>query len=569
MIRKFSRLLEVPATDPEDARRRKLLNILLSGMGLIVAVTVVLTLFVGILRVIGGPEEFVPIYTIGGTLLMAIVGLYAINRYYSGVLSSVLFLILLTIAFAFSDVPKEVAAGRTLFAFTLPIIMSSVLLRPISSFIFASLCSLVVSFVAFSIGDIPNVPAIMGFYMVALVSWLSARSLENALNELVQINQELDKRVYDRTQALSAALALAHAEAGRSQAILQGIADGVVVFDTSDKAIMVNPAMEPLVGRQSSEILGMSLQQWLSQSDLVQRDRELIQRSFQDLTGTVDGKNKIQWAKKTLAISVAPVRIASGETIGKVAVFHDFTREAEVDRMKSDFVAMVSHELRTPLNSILGYADMLREGVYGKLEVRQVGIVERVMANTNKLLTIVNDLLDQAQIEAGRLSFHNRHFQPSELVDNVKSVMDGLVQSKNLKLNVSVADTMPSLLFGDPQRLNQILVNLTNNAVKFTDQGTISVRIYLVDAEHWAMEVSDTGTGIAPEAQRYIFEPFRQVDMEVTRRPGGIGLGLSIVKRLTNMMQGEICLSSQVGVGSTFTVILPFKVNQKETQKDE
>ncbi len=569
MIRKFSRLLEVPATDPEDARRRKLLNILLSGMGLIVAVTVVLTLFVGILRVIGGPEEFVPIYTIGGTLLLAIVGLYAINRYYSGVLSSVLFLILLTIAFAFSDVPKEVAAGRTLFAFTLPIIMSSVLLRPISSFIFASLCSLVVSFVAFSIGDIPNVPAIMGFYMVALVSWLSARSLENALNELVQINQELDKRVYDRTQALSAALALAHAEAGRSQAILQGIADGVVVFDTSDKAIMVNPAMEPLVGRQSSEILGMSLQQWLSQSDLVQRDRELIQRSFQDLTGTVDGKNKIQWAKKTLAISVAPVRIASGETIGKVAVFHDFTREAEVDRMKSDFVAMVSHELRTPLNSILGYADMLREGVYGKLEVRQVGIVERVMANTNKLLTIVNDLLDQAQIEAGRLSFHNRHFQPSELVDNVKSVMDGLVQSKNLKLNVSVADTMPSLLFGDPQRLNQILVNLTNNAVKFTDQGTISVRIYLVDAEHWAMEVSDTGTGIAPEAQRYIFEPFRQVDMEVTRRPGGIGLGLSIVKRLTNMMQGEICLSSQVGVGSTFTVILPFKVNQKETQKDE
>ena len=147
---------------------------------------------------------------------------------------------------------------------------------------------------------------------------------------------------------------------------------------------MVNPAIEPLVGRNSSEILGTYLQQWLSQADLAQREREVVQRSISDPSYSLDGKNKIQWGKKTLVISAAPVRIASGETIGRVAVFHDFTREAEVDRMKSDFVAMVSHELRTPLNSILGYADMLREGVYGKLEVRQVGIVERVMANTQQ-----------------------------------------------------------------------------------------------------------------------------------------------------------------------------------------
>lgn len=569
MWRKYTRLLEVPTTDPDDARRRKLLNIILAGAGFASLTMVILTAIVGLLHLIGSPSEFLPIYITGGAIFALSVAVYAVNRYISGRLASVLFLVMLSLALAFSDVPREVAAGRSLFVFVIPIVMSSVLLRPYMTFLFALIGSLEISILAVSIGDIPNLPAIVGYFLIALVSWLSARSLENALKELLQINKELDKRVIDRTQALSAALALAHAEAGRSQAILQGIADGVVVFDNSDKAIMVNPSIEPLVMRPSNEILGMNLQQWLSQSDLVQRERETVLRSFLDPSGSQDGKNKIQWGKKTLVISVAPVRIASGETIGKVAVFHDFTREAEVDRMKSDFVAMVSHELRTPLNSILGYADMLREGVYGKLEVRQVGIVERVMANTNKLLTIVNDLLDQAQIEAGRLSFHNRHFQPSELVDNVRAVMESLVQSKNLKLVLSISDEMPGLLYGDPQRLNQVLVNLTNNAVKFTEQGNIQVRLYMVDQEHWAMEVSDTGTGIPADAQRYIFEPFRQVEMDVTRRPGGIGLGLTIVKRLVSMMQGEICLNSQVGVGSTFTVILPLKVIQKEMQRNE
>jgi PAS domain S-box-containing protein len=568
MLRRFSRLLDVPATDPDDARRRKLLNILLTGAAFSSLAMAALTAIVGLSNLLGSPEEFIPIYLTGGAIFVLACGVYAINRYVSGSLASTIFLVLLTLAMPFTDIPKEVAAGRSLFVFVIPIVMASVLLRPHSTFIFAFLGSLEISLLALMIGDIPNLPAIVGFFLIALVSWLSARSLESALRELTLINKELDQRVIERTQDLSEALALVHAEAGRSQAILLGIADGVVVFDNNDKAIMINPAIEPLVGRAGNRILGRNLQQWVAESDLTLREREMVERFLSDPTFAADGLNKIQWGKKTLAISVAPVRTESGETIGRVAVFHDFTREAEVDRMKSDFVAMVSHELRTPLNSILGYAEMLREGVYGKLEVRQVGIVERVMANTNKLLTIVNDLLDQAQIEAGRLSFHYRHFQPEELVDSIHWVMESLVHAKNLNLSVSVAEDLPRSLYGDPQRLNQVLVNLVNNAVKFTEQGSIQVRLYLVDAEHWAIEVADTGVGIPPEAQRFIFEPFRQVDMDVTRRPGGIGLGLTIVKRLVNMMQGEICLNSQVGVGSTFTVILPLKVNQKEMEKE-
>lgn len=567
-MRTISRLLEVPVTDPEDARRRKLLNILLLGMAVACSSVVVLTFIGGFLHLIGSPEEFLPIYILGTGIVLATAGLYAVNRFVSGSLASTLFLLIFTLVLPFSDVPKEVVAGRTLFAFTLPIIMASVLLKPHMTFVFAALSSLEVALLAFTIRDIPNVPAILGFFMIALVAWLSARSLERALAELMLINKELDQRVMLRTQELSDALALAHAEAGRSQAILLGIADGVVVFDNTNTAIMVNPAVEALVAQHRSEILGFTLQEWLSQSELNQKDRESLLKNLSGTT-SASGRNKVVWGKKTLVINVAPVVTADGETIGQVAVLHDFTREAEVDQMKSDFVAMVSHELRTPLNSVLGYADMLREGVYGKLELRQVGIVERIMTNTNKLLTIVNDLLDQAQIEAGRLPFHNRHFQPSELLENIRMVMDSLVQAKNLKLTLKMADNMPGLLYGDPQRLNQVMVNLVNNAVKFTEHGTIQVRLFLEDAEHWAIEVADTGMGIPEDAQKFIFDPFRQVDMDVTRRPGGIGLGLSIVKRLVDLMQGEICLSSQVGDGTTFKVVLPLKVMQKETQKNE
>jgi PAS domain S-box-containing protein len=566
MLRKFSQLLEVPATDPDDARRRKLLNILVAGAAVSSLALVILTAIVGLSNLLGRPEEFIPIYLTGGAIFLLAAGVYAVNRFVSGSLASTIFLVVLTLALPFTDVPREVAAGRSLFVFVIPIVMASVLLRPHSTFIFAMLGSLEISLLAFSIGDIPNLPAIVGFFLIALVSWLSARSLESALKELMLINRDLDQRVIERTQDLSDALAQVHAEAGRSQAILLGIADGVIVFDNNDRAIMVNPAIEELVSRTSKWILGSSLQQWLAGSDLAASERQTVERFFTNSAPSPDGRNRVQWGKKTLSISVAPVRTSGGEQIGRVAVFHDFTREAEVDQMKSDFVAMVSHELRTPLNSILGYADMLREGVYGKLETRQVGIIERVMANTNKLLAIVNDLLDQAQIEAGRLSFHNRSFQPSELVDNVHSVMESLVQAKNLKLILDVSEDLPKMLYGDPQRLNQVLVNLTNNAVKFTEQGGITVRLYLVDAGHWAIEVADSGIGIPADALRFIFEPFRQVDMDVTRRPGGIGLGLTIVKRLVNMMQGEICVNSQVDVGSTFTIILPLQVIPKEMQ---
>ncbi|HDD25295.1 MAG TPA: hypothetical protein ENF52_07655 [Chloroflexi bacterium] len=181
-------------------------------------------------------------------------------------------------------------------------------------------------------------------------------------------------------------------------------------------------------------------------------------------------------------------------------------------------------------------------------------------------MTIVNDLLDQAQIEAGMLKIKIAPFSTKDLVADVINTMNGLAQPKGLELIGEVAADVPDVLSGDQQRLHQILVNLVDNAIKFTTEGSVHVRIYQPDTLHWAMEVSDTGLGIPPDAQSRIFEPFWQVDGSATREHLGSGLGLAIVKQLTALMGGEVTVVSQVGEGSTFTVTLPLVPIQEEVK---
>lgn len=559
VIKNISRLLDVPTADHEDARRRKLLNIILFGVSILALLIMIVTALADMTNLLVG--DTLTIYVGVAVFLLVAVFIFFVNRNISGLLGSLLFLVFFTVILPFSDTPSEVADGQSLFVFTIPIIMASVLLRPYASFLFALLSSVLVSLVAISIPIVPNFPAIAGYFMVALISWLSSRSLEDALRELTQVNRDLDQRVAIRTKELSAALSRERIEAGKNQAILEGIADGVLVFDMQDHAMVANPAAEQLLGQSAVQMLHKNVRWILAEGKIAPLEQEAVLKLL-STSDPVSANVRIQWGHKTLAVNAAPVRTVSGEIIGKVAVFRDFTREAEVDRMKSDFVAMVSHELRTPLSSILGYSEMLREGVYGMISDGQGGAAERIMANTRRLLTIVNDLLDQAQIEAGKLIFHNQDFHPSDLIEHMKSVMESIIQLKGLNLSVSVAEDIPDVLVGDIQRITQVLVNLVNNAVKFTEQGEISIRLFRFDAKRWAIEVTDSGLGIPLEAQAYIFEPFRQVNMLVTRQYGGIGLGLSIVKRLVLLMQGEIYLHSVVNKGSTFTVILPFEAVQ-------
>jgi signal transduction histidine kinase len=307
------------------------------------------------------------------------------------------------------------------------------------SFIFAGLVSIVVMIISLVIDIVPTPYSAFAYLVVALVSYLGATQLENALGRLRLINEELDQRVDERTAELRAA-------------------------------------------------------------------------------------NE---------------------------------RLRELDRLKSRFVSTVSHELRTPLSAIQGFAEMLTAGIYGQLAARQERALSRILANTAQLLHLVNDLLDQARIEAGQIEIKEEVFDPEELIANTVEDLQVLTE-ENVDLQMDVK--LPDAILGDPNRIRQILRNLIGNALKFTEEGSVTVRTFTKpDDDLWYLDVIDTGPGIPKEAQEYIFSPFRQVDGSETRTHRGVGLGLSITRQLVLLMDGEIWVESEIGVGSTFSVKLPLK----------
>jgi PAS domain S-box-containing protein len=559
----LSRFFTISTADPDDTRRRRILNILLVGIGAMALAALVISL----IPYFSGSDIKLLIASSIVTILGILV-IYLINVFWSGRVAAIIFLVFLTVLFAFTDTPEQVSSGRSLFYFTIPIIMASILLVPWSSFVFGTLSSIVISLIALSISHFPSVPAITGFFVIALVSWLSSRSLERALKELRDINVNLDKVVVERTQALTESLARERIEAGRHQAILNSIADGVIVFDRNWNAILANPAVRSMLETPLEQVEGKNFRELIQQPGLSPRSRGLLYAMMEH--ETQPPSFRVDWNGRTLSVSAAQVydmRHDININIGTVAVFRDFTREAEVEKLKSTFVAIVSHELRTPLNAILGYAEMFKEAVYGPMNEKQVNTAERIMKNTKRLLGLINDLLDQAQMEAGKMTIQLGLVKPAELLEALHGLLDKTAVDKNIRLTSEIDPNLPETLNGDAARLQQILVNLVTNAIKFTDEGSIRVRLFLPDENKWGIVVSDTGAGIPQSELPYIFDTFRQVDAAATRVHGGFGLGLSIVKQLVSLMNGEIEVQSILGEGTTFMITLPLTIPEKVAEK--
>lgn len=228
---------------------------------------------------------------------------------------------------------------------------------------------------------------------------------------------------------------------------------------------------------------------------------------------------------------------------------------------KSQFLANMSHELRTPLNSVLGFTEMLSDGVYGDLPDRAKRALAKVESNGRHLLGLINDVLDLSKIEAGHLSLSLDEYSISEVIQSVISSSESLAKAKGLELMCSIAPGLPQG-WGDHRRLTQVLLNLVGNAIKFTDAGNIDLSASAHDGS-FDLAVRDSGPGITENDQQRIFEEFQQVDDSSTRKKGGTGLGLAISRRIVEMHGGTITVDSALGRGSTFHIRIPVRVKEQ------
>lgn len=501
--------VSAPVADPNWLRRRKLLNILvffemflaLAGFGFVVSSPIA-----------GDPEgERLFIATLLGIGLVT--GTVWVNRARNNWLPGLFFVAVQFVFVFLADSPYEVVFGRSQLTWFLPVIVSSIVLPPAAALVTAGAASLLIAFVSLFVlqgytwGDV-NVFTSVYLFLLAGGSWISARALEQAL---AQARRDADYR----------------------RVILDGIADGVLVLDDSHHIQLTNPALREML---PDEELRQFLAAWFSSN------RET---------------SRIALSRRVFSVSSSAIETGFGQT-GCVAIIRDETRREEVERAKDALLATTSHELRTPLSAIIGFSDILLMMPAGA-EIHN--IAQRISVAGKRLKNMVNGLLDHAQIQAGSFRIIPTPVQPSAIADDLRSLMTELAREKGLDFAVRV-NGAPAQVIADADRLQQVLVNLVGNAIKFTDKGSVDVNMTTVDAQTWGISVSDTGDGISTEQLPDIFEPFRRASNYATRTRQGAGLGLSIARQLVTMMGGTISVQSKVGEGSTFKIQLPIGRNQ-------
>lgn len=377
------------------------------------------------------------------------------------------------------------------------------------------------------------------------------------------------------------------------RATVEQMADGVLISDEASPARALNDAARHLLGDAALSSIesaaGLPTEVIrVANGDAPLRPEDAPWRRAMEHGETVIDADLVVRRNDDdlvmLSVSAAPLHDERGRRSGAVSVLRDMTavqralvelrianaKLQENDRLKSEFVANMSHELRTPLNAILGFAQLLMMGPGGKqLTEKQGDALGRIIRNGKALLSLIDGVLDVAKIEAGVRTFHPEHFDVVETVEAAFGELESLAQQKRLDYRLRVEGEFP-LVFTDRAHLRQIVVNLLSNALKFTMRGKVELTMRR-DDENLCIAVSDSGTGIKPENLSNIFEKFRQVDGSMTRQVGGIGLGLSIVRELTELLGGTIDVESTFGQGTTFTLRLPLRelADEEEDEEDD
>ncbi|KWX70910.1 histidine kinase [Paenibacillus riograndensis] len=343
--------------------------------------------------------------------------------------------------------------------------------------------------------------------------------------------------------------------------------DAVISFGLDGRIINANNMAEKLTGYHiETELIGAELAKLIGQANV----GRILEKAIYDDSVEHDIDILVTKEGSTVEVltSIAPIYV-SGQNIGFYLICKDISEQKQLllaketaeatNKAKSEFLAMMSHEIRTPMNGVVGMTDVLLDMT--DLTKEQRSYVEVIQKSGDILLNIINDILDLSKIEAGRSELQEHNFDLRKCIKDSFSVVSKKADEKKIELSYTVNHDVPDYIYGDADRLKQVLLNLLGNAVKFTSKGSIAVKVRLLKEEacRLAFTITDTGIGIDPDRLDDIFEPFAQIDSFMSRSHEGTGLGLAISRRIVDMMGGEIYAESDGKQGSSFTFTIQFK----------
>ena len=381
-------------------------------------------------------------------------------------------------------------------------------------------------------------------------------------------NADLYHLIRDQADRLGLLLRTEQDEAEKNSAILEAIADGVILSDAEGKVILFNNAAERILGLPREQVLGQPLNRF---TGLYGNDVNLWAQAIQDHTARADVHQpredffdqRLSLGDRIVSAHLSPV-YTNDRLLGMVSVFRDITRDVEIDRMKAEFISRVSHEFRTPLTSIKGYNDLIMMGALGALNETQQRAMTTIRDNIDRLTILVEDVLDISKVDTGRSSLQIEVFNVADLVERVLKSVSSKSHHQRKALDVTTTyDPQVEMMEADREKLTRILSNVVDNAFNYTLSGgriDISTR-FDPDSNQVIFTVADTGVGIPEEFHDEIWKRFQRFEEHaLSLDVAGTGLGLSIVRELVDMHGGQITFESEVGKGSSFHIALPVTV---------